>query len=215
MLGMGSDGHMLQKLNASAQHTLTCHVVALSCQNQHVYKALCTHNVGSCCGPSPFLRPLALPPTLPACLPTPQYLLNNTGDDQPQLPGGCRMGALTDTGFNMALNLGSQLRQRYLLNHKLLPAHELDLELLHAESTAFQRTVTTLRGVLTGLYPNSSAVVPVAVRQPKQEVMLREAGCPRLANLTRQLWQVQAAQGGCDVVCQKSEGTKSEGAVRE
>lgn len=74
------------------------------------------------------------------------------------------MGHLTDVGFQMALDLGSQLRQRYIEQHKLLPQHRLDLQLLHVESTAVQRTVATLRGVLNGLYPHASGVVPVAVR---------------------------------------------------
>jgi hypothetical protein len=81
------------------------------------------------------------------------------------------MGHLTDVGFQMALDLGSQLRQRYIDQHKLLP-HRLDLNLVHAESTAVQRTVATLRGVLSGLYPNASGVVPVAVR-PYAQVRLK------------------------------------------
>ena len=37
-----------------------------------------------------------------------------TGDEEPQLPGGCRMGSLTDVGFQNALDLGAQLRHNYI-----------------------------------------------------------------------------------------------------
>lgn len=106
------------------------------------------------------------------------------------------MGHLTDTGFQMALDLGSELRRRYINQHRLLPSRQLDANLLHAESTAVQRTVTTLRAVLTGLYPNASAEVRVAVRPYSQELMTADwEGCPALANLTTQLTNLQAARG--------------------
>lgn len=108
------------------------------------------------------------------------------------------MGSLTDQGFQNAIDLGTQLRQRYIDQDKLLPAGKIDLRLLHAESTAVQRTVTTLRGVLNGLYPNSSSavVVPVAVRQHEQEFMSADwDGCGALGNVTRQLAQVQQERG--------------------
>lgn len=33
--------------------------------------------------------------------------------NMPKLPGGCRMGQLTQTGYHMALDLGAWLRRRY------------------------------------------------------------------------------------------------------
>jgi len=112
------------------------------------------------------------------------------------------MGSLTDTGFQNALDLGSQLRQHYIDQHKLLPPKLLDMRLLHAESTAVQRTVTTLRGVLSGLFPNSTAVVPVAVRPHQQEVMSADwVGCQVLGNLTTQLTQLQQEQGERGLGC--------------
>lgn len=39
----------------------------------------------------------------------------------PDLPGGCKMGRLTDNGYLMAEHLGRALRQRYIHHHKLLP----------------------------------------------------------------------------------------------
>lgn len=119
-----------------------------------------------------------------------------SGDEEPQLPGGCRMGSLTDIGFQNALDLGAQLRHTYIEQHKLLPPQQLDAKLLHAESTAVQRTVTTLRGVLNGLYPNSSDLLRVAVRPHQQEIMSADwQGCRMLGNLTQQLADIQADRG--------------------
>jgi hypothetical protein len=39
----------------------------------------------------------------------------------PDLPGGCKMGRLTDNGYVMAMHLGRALRQRYIRHYKLLP----------------------------------------------------------------------------------------------
>jgi hypothetical protein len=106
------------------------------------------------------------------------------------------MGSLTDAGYQNALDLGAYLRLHYIHQNKLLPAHRLDASLLQVESTAVQRTVTTLRGVLSGLYPDTSATVRVAVRSHEEEVMGADwYGCPLLANLTAQLTDAQAAQG--------------------
>jgi hypothetical protein len=119
------------------------------------------------------------------------------------------MGSLTDTGYQNALDLGTYIGSHYIHQHKLLPAHKLDPALLHVESTAVQRTVTTLRGVLGGLYPNTSGTVRVAVRSREDEVMGADwYGCPLLANLTAQLTDAQAAQGEglCYCVCRSSMG---------
>jgi hypothetical protein len=96
----------------------------------------------------------------------------------------------------MALDLGARLRRTYIDQHKLLPARQLDAQLLHVESTAVQRTVTTLRGVLNGLYPNSTAAVKVAVRPYAQETMIADwQGCPVLGNLSQQLVTIQKTRG--------------------
>jgi hypothetical protein len=87
------------------------------------------------------------------------------------------MGMLTNNGYNMAVELGQQLRERYILKHRLLPAQygvpassrqlpassrrrlpasnafPASSHGLLAETTASQRTVLTLQGVLSGLYP--------------------------------------------------------------
>jgi hypothetical protein len=79
------------------------------------------------------------------------------------------MGMLTNIGYHMAVQLGHQLRERYILQHRLLPAQygfpassrhlpastafPASGQGLLAETTASQRTVLTLQGVLSGLYP--------------------------------------------------------------
>jgi hypothetical protein len=121
----------------------------------------------------------------------------HTGGDAPQLPGGCRMGSLTDTGFQEALALGAQLRRRYIQSTPpLLPQQCYSPCHVSARSTAVRRTVTTLRGVLSGLWPGSAAVVPVAVRPHREDWMTGDvSGCPVLANLSMRLVAQQAARG--------------------
>lgn len=59
-----------------------------------------------------------------------------------------------------------------------------------------QRTVTTLRGVLSGMYPDSTREVRVAVRPYAQETMTADRqGCTVLGNLTQRLADMQKAQG--------------------
>lgn len=81
----------------------------------------------------------------------------------PELPGGCRMGRLTSNGYDMAVRLGQQLRRRYVDQHGLVPGSYVPGSIA-AYSTAIQRTVDTLQGVLSGLYPGAAAVLPVGVR---------------------------------------------------
>lgn len=58
-------------------------------------------------------------------------------------------GQLTRQGYDMALNLGRWLRQRYVSQLGALPA-ALDASALRARTTMIRRTIATLRGVLTG-----------------------------------------------------------------
>jgi hypothetical protein len=101
--------------------------------------------------------------------------------------------------------------------HKLLPSRQLDTRLLHAESTAVQRTVTTLRGVLSGLYPNSTArVVRVAVRPYAEETMTADRqGCAVLGNLTQRLADEQKAQGTCVLVSRQGAHACKHGAGQD
>ncbi|KAG2424099.1 hypothetical protein HXX76_014774 [Chlamydomonas incerta] len=93
-----------------------------------------------------------------------------------QFPGGCRKGELTRVGQAQARDLGAWLRQRYVLGGAgaggeesgeelggaggggargqgfLPPQHQEGL--VAARTTNISRTIATLRGVLTGLYPD-------------------------------------------------------------
>lgn len=116
-------------------------------------------------------------------------------DSAPVLPGGCRMGRLTNNGYNMAVELGRRLRQRYVQQHQLLPAAYSAASLL-AQTTAFERTVFTLQGVLSGLYPGTAAVVPVACRTPEDEIMIgNNSTCAALPRLTDAFQAQQDATG--------------------
>ena len=90
----------------------------------------------------------------------------------PALPGGCPRGTLTRRGFEMAQQLGRDLRRRYVDEFKLLPPalppplkqqqrqqqpDEQQQRLLRLHTTMYRRTVATLRGVLAGLYPPAAS----------------------------------------------------------
>jgi hypothetical protein len=62
----------------------------------------------------------------------------------PKLPGGCPQGTLTLTGFKMAVDLGRDLRSRYVDDLGLLPA-EHAAGSVFAHTTNYRRTIATLR----------------------------------------------------------------------
>lgn len=128
-----------------------------------------------------------------------QITPNITDMTTPKLPGGCRMGRLTNNGYDMAVKLGQMLRRRYIDQYKLIPS-SYRADSIFAHSTASQRTVNTLRGVLSGLYPDTAAaaaaVIRVSVRNESQEVMYGSgATCPLLANITAAVRQKQQQTG--------------------
>ncbi|GIL80604.1 hypothetical protein Vretifemale_9781 [Volvox reticuliferus] len=69
------------------------------------------------------------------------------------LDGGCRKGELTLLGQSQALDLGRWLRRSYVTSEGFLP-HTYQDGVVEAHTTNFSRTIATLRGVLTGLYPD-------------------------------------------------------------
>ena len=92
------------------------------------------------------------------------------GYERGNLPGGGLPGALTKTGLLQTFDLGAELRRRYVdeeattpgvavRGQYLLPAHwsnGTSGQLVHARSTKTRRTVESLRGVLSGLYPRAA-----------------------------------------------------------
>ena len=63
-----------------------------------------------------------------------------------------------------------------------------------ARSTNYRRTIATLQGLLTGLWPDTKAAVPLRVSGDADEVMFgRTDSCERLRDLMKQ--QAQALKG--------------------
>jgi hypothetical protein len=68
--------------------------------------------------------------------------------------------------------------------------------LLVGRSTNYRRTIATLQGVITGLYPNTSESVPVQTAEDVDEVLFgRTDTCERLRELVKA--QARALKGGC------------------
>lgn len=97
----------------------------------------------------------------------PVRLYSTSGEADPPCPGnikqlatvyegGCHKGELTLVGQGQALGLGRWLRARYVEKYGLLPPRLQD-GVLAARTTNYSRTVATLAGVLTGLYPHDAA----------------------------------------------------------
>ena len=58
---------------------------------------------------------------------------------------------------------------------------------VYARSTNYQRTVATLQGILTGLYPSTQEAIPVETAQDVDEILFANAGsCERLRQLLSQ-----------------------------
>ena len=65
---------------------------------------------------------------------------------------------------------------------------------MEARSTNYRRTIATLQGLLTGLWPGTQAAVPLRVSGDADEVMFgRTDSCERLRDLVKQ--QAQALKG--------------------
>lgn len=65
-------------------------------------------------------------------------------------------GQLTQQGYDMATSLGKWLRQRYVEELRLLPP-SFSPDAFKAHTTMIGRTIATLRGVLSGLYPDAAS----------------------------------------------------------
>ena len=69
---------------------------------------------------------------------------------------------------------------------------------VEARSTNYRRTIATLQGLLTGLWPDASSAVPMRVAQDVDEVMFGRAdSCERLKDLMKQ--QAKALKGTPDL----------------
>lgn len=94
-----------------------------------------------------------------------------------KLPGGCSKGELTTLGQKQAMELGQWLRQRYMQQLQYLP-QQWQADAVTGRTTNFQRTIGTLQGVLTGLYPDTLEAIPVTTAADLDEVLFANVqGC--------------------------------------
>lgn len=116
-------------------------------------------------------------------------------EDVPVLPGGCRMGTLTRPGYQMALDLGRQLRQQYMVDQPLLsPVYSH--EDVYAYTTCIRRTVATLTGVLTGLYGDTRVPVVVNASHQSAEILYgKDIMCAALGPLYNASQEAVQQQG--------------------
>ncbi|KAL4424929.1 hypothetical protein ABPG77_009658 [Micractinium sp. CCAP 211/92] len=114
-------------------------------------------------------------------------------DDERQVnqryPGGCSKGELTLVGQEQAREFGRWLRWRYHLVHGLLPErHEPGV--VNARTTNYSRTVATLQGVLSGLFPGTKEPIVVHTTEEIDEILYHNVtSCGKLYSLMKGLKQ--------------------------
>jgi hypothetical protein len=72
---------------------------------------------------------------------------------------------------------------------------------VEGRSTNYRRTIATLQGVLTGLYPSASEPVPVTVAEDADEVLFGNAeACRRLGSMLKVMQQrIRGKAHSCSV----------------
>lgn len=102
-------------------------------------------------------------------------------------PGGCSKGELTLQGQRQALDFGQWLRWRYIKDAPFLPREHQE-GALSARTTNYARTIATLQGVLTGLYPSLREPVTAVTTSDIDEIMYANVkACARLKSLITSL----------------------------
>lgn len=109
----------------------------------------------------------------------------NESEVATKLPGGCSKGELTMAGQKQALEFGHRLRRRYVEQLGLLPP-QYEPAVLSNRTTNFSRTIATMGGVLTGLYPQPGQPMAVSTCHELDEVMyVNERSCTRLGEVMK------------------------------
>jgi len=99
--------------------------------------------------------------------------------------GGCKKGQLTSVGQLQALQLGDWLRERYVSNGFLPPSYNASA--LEVRSTNISRTLDTVTGVLTGLYPDAEDPIMIETCDDRREWLYpNHRNCKRLSQLMAQ-----------------------------
>ena len=101
------------------------------------------------------------------------------------LPGNVKGGQLTRVGFEQAYHLGQGLFCWFLLSNWpkqtrksgtfLREKYDIkDLNEVYCRSTAFQRTIETMQGIITGIKPNQSVDIDIADNDQEILIFQRE-----------------------------------------
>ncbi|KAG7667940.1 hypothetical protein Ndes2526B_g01646 [Nannochloris sp. 'desiccata'] len=108
-----------------------------------------------------------------------------------KLPGGCSKGELTREGQRQARVFGRWLRQRYVSSLNFLPEEYLD-GILYCRTTNYSRTVATLQGVLTGLFPDTKKPILARTTEEMDEILFgNAASCNRLKDIIKNTASVE------------------------
>ena len=106
----------------------------------------------------------------------------------------CREGWLTPKGYLYAQELGQYLAGKYVSNssvHRLLES-SFDASKIWAHATTYHRTTNTLRGILSGMFPNEAAtghpLVAYTVNNTYEYMYSTGSFCPPL----KPLYKLQA-----------------------
>jgi lysophosphatidic acid phosphatase type 6 len=135
--------------------------------------------------------------------PVPVDVIDESGAPRPEnshdkqqratiLPGGeCSKGELTREGQRQARMFGRWLRQRYVSSLDFLPEEYLD-GILYCRTTNYSRTVATLQGVLTGLFPDTKKGIQVKTTEEMDEILFgNAASCTRLKEIIKNAASVE------------------------
>ncbi|GAB4814148.1 hypothetical protein N2152v2_001194 [Parachlorella kessleri] len=106
-------------------------------------------------------------------------------------PGGCSKGELTKEGQLQAQDFGRWLRWRYVMIHEGFLPEKFQAGCVAARTTNYARTIATLKGVLTGLYPGPTAphtpVTAVTLEAIDEMLYANLRACERLKGLIKEL----------------------------
>lgn len=129
--------------------------------------------------------------------PVPVEVIDETGKPRPVndhnakqmatiLNGGCHKGELTREGQHQARSFGRWLRHRYIDTLNFLP-DEYATGTLYGRTTNYARTIATLQGVLTGLFPRIKDPISIRTTEEMDEILFgNPEGCKKLKSLIKQ-----------------------------